>query len=54
MNAEQFFWMINEIVQQEMSQMSEADRENIMETLVKDTDNTLLSFDLESIMENIR
>ena len=53
MNAEQFFWIIQETIQQQMSQMSESDRESILDTLMEDTDDTVLSFDLVSIMENL-
>lgn len=53
MNAEQLFWMVNEFIKDQLEDMSESDRQNLMDTLEKDTDDTVLAFDLLPIMESL-
>jgi hypothetical protein len=53
MNAEILFWEIQEIIQEKMQLMGPKIRQQVMDELEKDTGDSLLSFDLESIMENI-
>jgi len=53
MNAEELFWMVNEFIKDQLEDMSESDRQNLMNTLYQDTDDTVLSFDLTLIMENL-
>jgi hypothetical protein len=52
MNAEQLFWEINEIIRQKMYAMSESEREALVDSLVEDTDDVVLSFDLATIAES--
>ena len=53
MNAEQLFHMVNEFITDQVYDMSNADRQNLMETLERDTDDTVLTFDLAQIMEAV-
>ena len=52
MNAEILFWEINEIIQEKMQLMGPVIRQQLIDDLVKDTDDTVLSFDLTQIMES--
>ena len=53
MNAEQLFWMVNEFIKDQLEDMSESDRQNVMDTLYQTTDDTVLAFDLTPIMESL-
>ena len=53
MNAEQLFRMVNEFIKDQLEDMSESDRQNLMDTLEQDTDDTVLAFDLIPIMESL-
>ena len=53
MNAEQLFWIVNEFIKDQLEDMSESDRQNLMDTLEQDTDGTVLAFDLIPIMESL-
>ena len=53
MDAEQLFHMVNEFITDQVCDMSDADRQNLMETLERDTDNTVLTFDLAQILEAV-
>ncbi len=46
MNAEQLFWMVNEFIKDKLEDMSASDRQNLMDKLEQDTDDTVLTFDL--------
>ena len=51
MNAEILFWEINEIIQEKMQLMGPKVREQVLDELVKETDDVVLSFDLATIAE---
>ena len=53
MNSVDFFWMINEIIQENMNEKSESERGVLMETLKEDTGDTVLTFDLANNMEYV-
>ena len=53
MNAQQLFWMVNEFIKDQLEDMSESDRQNLMDTLEQDTNDTVLAFDLIPIMESL-
>ena len=53
MNAEQLFQMVNEFIKDQLEDMSESDRQNLMDTLEQDTEDTVLTFDLTPIMESL-
>ncbi len=53
MNAEQLFWMVNEFIKDKLEDMSASDRQNLMDKLEQDTDDTVLTFDLTPIMESL-
>ena len=53
MNAEQLFWIVNEFIKDQLEDMSESDRQNLIDTLEQDTDDTVLAFDLIPIMESL-
>mgnify|MGYP000241690350 FL=1 len=53
MDAEQLFWIVNEFIKDQLEDMSESDRQNLMDTLEQDTDDTVLAFDLIPIMESL-
>ena len=51
MNAEILFWEIQEIIQEKMQLMGPKVRAQVIDELVKDTDDVVLSFDLVTISE---
>ena len=53
MNAQQLFWMVNEFIKDQLEDMSESDRQNVMMSLEQETEDTVLAFDLSPIMESL-
>ena len=51
--SEELFFSIKETITERMEMMSEKERDDLLSDLEKDTDDTVLTFDLVEIMENI-
>ena len=53
MDAEQLFWNVNEFIKEQLAELSDDDCQNIIDTLEQDTDDTVLAFDLCTILESL-
>ena len=51
--AEELFSSIREEITDRMEMMSEKERDDLLSDLEKDTDDTVLTFDIAEIMENL-
>ena len=52
-NAEQFFLNIRERIVEELRTLTDKEIDDLIEELEKDTDDTVLTFDLCEIMESV-